>query len=294
MLKQKKKVGSYPLAAVLLSLTLALLIVGLLVVAGLQSGRLIDAVRSRFEVQVFLQHDLTVGQRDSLQQSIITQPWLATNDAGQRLLTYVSKEEAAKTFAKESGEDFSALLGDNPLRDAYRLRIAPAYTDSAKLAAVVSQLQGMPAVYEAVYEPDLLAALNANLSKLFFVLGGLAALLLTGVILLIHNTIRLAIYSQRLLIRSMQLVGASAWFIQKPFLWRAAMHSVYATGIALVLVALVVETAQQQLPELAAVTSTQDLVVAGSIQLLVGVLIGVGSAWRAVQKYLGMKLDQLY
>lgn len=291
--RKKKTLGSYPFMTVIASLTLALVIIGMVVVLGLQGNRLVTAVKSRFEVQVFLHHDLTPLHQDSLKAVFANQPWIAKLD-DKAQVRFVSKEQAAKRFMDETGEDFANLLGDNPLRDAYQLRIDATYADSVQLSKLAQQVRGMDGVYEVVYEPDLLQNINANLNKIFAALGGVSLLLIAGVILLIHNTIRLAMYSQRFLIRSMQLVGASVWFIQRPFLARAAIHSMIATVVAFLTIWALGQTAASQVVELSNISQAQDYLFAGAAQLFTGLIIGLGSAWRAIHKYLGMSLDQLY
>ena len=151
----------------------------------------------------------------------------------------MSKEEGARQLLQSTGEDFRQFLGDNPLRDAYVLKIKPEYTDTMHLRQLNRSVAAQRGVFEVQYPQDLFASINNNLTRVSLVLLGFAAVLVLVVVILINNTIKLALFSQRFLIRSMQLVGATRLFIQQPFLRRATWQGL-ASGVlaALILVAL--------------------------------------------------------
>ena len=151
----------------------------------------------------------------------------------------MSKEEGARQLLQSTGEDFRQFLGDNPLRDAYVLKIKPEYTDTMHLRQLERSVATQRGVFEVQYPQDLFTSINNNLTRVSLVLLGFAAVLVLVVVILINNTIKLALFSQRFLIRSMQLVGATPLFIQQPFLRRATWQGL-ASGVlaALLLVAL--------------------------------------------------------
>ncbi|MFM8849311.1 MAG: cell division protein FtsX, partial [Cytophagales bacterium] len=126
------------------------------------------------------------------------------------------------------------------------------------------------------------------------VLMSLVVLLLVTIVLLINNTIRLALFSQRFLIRSMQLVGAKRWFIQKPFLGRAILHGIIAGVIASALLVSVISFATRRIEELALIQNNDRLITLVGLLLVVGVVVAFGSTYRAVAKYLNLSLDELY
>jgi len=290
---RKKKLGSYPTLLVVFSITLALVVTGLFGLLLAHAHKLSEVVRENLEVQVYLDRDLPETELLRLQQDLGNQPYVAQK-AGRPQIRFVSKEEGARQLLQSTGEDYRMMLGDNPLRDAYVLKIKPEYTDTTQLRQLKRSLSAERGVFEVDYPRDFFALINENITKLSLVLLGFAAILVTVVIVLINNTIKLALFSQRFLIRSMQLVGATRLFIQRPFLRRAAWQGL-ASGVlaALVLVAIL----QYAYLEVKELRLLRDDLLLGALLLGVialGVVIGFFSSLRAVHKYLKMSLDDLY
>ena len=290
---RKKKLGSYPTLLVVFSITLALVVIGLFGLLLLHAQKLSEVVRENLEVQVYLERNLPETELLRLQQDLGQQPYVADRD-GKPQIRFVSKEEGARQLLQSTGEDFRQFLGDNPLRDAYVLKIKPEYTDTLHLHQLDRSLSTQRGVFEVQYPQDLFTSINNNLTRVSLVLLGFAAVLVLVVVILINNTIKLALFSQRFLIRSMQLVGATRLFIQQPFLRRATWQGL-ASGVlaALVLVALL----QYAYLEVEPLRLLRDDLRLGLLLLSVvvlGVVIGFFSSARAVHKYLKMSLDDLY
>ena len=288
--RRKKKLGSYPTPLVVFSITLALVVIGLFGLLLLHAHKLSEAVRQNLEVQVYLERDLPETELLRLQQDLEHQPYVATPNG----LRFVSKEEGARQLLESTGEDFHAFLDDNPLRDAYAVKIKPDYTDTLHLRQVSRSLRSQRGVFEVQYPKSLFDSINQNLTKVSLLLLSFAAVLVIVVVVLINNTIKLALFSQRFLIRSMQLVGATRFFIQRPFLRRATWQG-FASGVlaALVLVALL----QYAYLEVEQLKLLRDERLIGLLLLAVvglGTVIGFYSSYRAVNKYLGVSLDELY
>ena len=290
---RKKKLGSYPTLLVVFSITLALVVIGLFGLLLLHAQKLSEVVRENLEVQVYLERGLPETELLRLQQDLGHQPFVAERN-GKPQIRFVSKEEGARQLLQSTGEDFRQFLGDNPLRDAYVLKIKPEYTDTLHLGQLNRNVLAQRGVFEVQYPQDLFASINNNLTRVSLVLLGFAAVLVLVVVILINNTIKLALFSQRFLIRSMQLVGATRLFIQQPFLRRATWQGL-ASGVlaALILVALL----QYAYLEVEPLRLLRDdlrfgLLLLGVVGL--GVVIGFFSSARAVHKYLQMSLDDLY
>ncbi|OGX88442.1 cell division protein [Hymenobacter lapidarius] len=290
---RKKKLGSYPTLLVVFSITLSLVVIGLFGLLLIHAQKLSEVVRENLEVQVYLDRELPETELLRLQQDLGQQPFVAErNDKPQ--IRFVSKEEGARQLLQSTGEDFRQFLGDNPLRDAYVLKIKPEYTDTLHLRQLEQRIGSQRGVFEVQYPQDLFTSINNNLTRVSLVLLGFAAVLVLVVVILINNTIKLALFSQRFLIRSMQLVGATRLFIQQPFLRRATWQGL-ASGLlaALLLVALL----QYAYLEVEPLRLLRDdfrlaLLLLGVVGL--GVVIGFFSSARAVHKYLKMSLDDLY
>ncbi len=292
---RKKKVGKYPSGMILFSLTLALFLIGFCGMLAIQSKRLVTYIRENNEVRVFLDKDLDSSKINTLYKVVAARPYaLATNGTPQ--IKFVSKDEAAKEFIAETKEDFRQILdaNENPLRDSYRIKLREDYFEEAKLQAVKTDLEQISGVFEVAYQENLVDSINRNITRIYLVMSAFALILLIIIIVLMNNTIRLALYSQRLLIRSMQLVGATNGFITRPFLGRGIMQGFIAGLIASGLLIGVLQVAIHQMPEIDALQQPLQfaLLLAGLIGL--GAMIGLISTFQAVSRYLGLSLDELY
>lgn len=290
---QKKKIGSYPNTMIVISLTAALFLIGFCGILVVQSKKLVSIIRQNIEVRVFVNKDVTPAGRDSLEASIRQKPYVQT--VGDSLdILFVSKEQAAEEFMEGTKEDFTAFLGENPLRDSYRVKVQEDYFEEAKLKAIKADLEKLGGVYEVVYQENLADAINKNITKLYIILASFAIIMLIIIVLLINNTIKLAIYSQRFLIRSMQLVGATNGFIQRPFLMRGITQGLVSALIAGFFLVLLQQVAIRNVEGLAQLQEPEKLIFLLAILLVLGVLIGIVSTTQSLSRYLKMSLDDLY
>ncbi|MBX0331716.1 ABC transporter permease [Pontibacter sp. HSC-14F20] len=290
---KKKKLGNYPHAMVVFSISLALFVIGLFGMLLIHAGKLSDIVKESIEMQVYLDRNLTQVQLDRLQKTLAAKEFVAyKGDTAQ--VRFLSKEEGAKAFLEETGEDFTAFLGDNPLRDTYVIRINAESSSSAQLKGIKNDIEGIEGVYEVQYVESLIESINSNIQKISILLLGFAAILVLVVIILINNTIKLALYSQRFLIRSMQLVGATSFFIQRPFLNRAAFQGIISGIVASILLFALMQYAYREITELSLLKDDEQMYMLMIALIVLGAVIGFLSSYRAVRKYLGLSLDELY
>jgi cell division transport system permease protein len=287
----KKKLGGYPAAGVVISITLALIVVGMFGLLIIYSQQLEKQVRQNIRMQVYLKSNLTENQRLQIQNKLLSQTF--TSKEGKPVV-YVPKEEAAKTFIAETGEDFTKFIGENPLKDAFLLNIDPAFHTTAQLEKVKTDLQKMNGVFQVFYVEGLIESVNENVMKIGLFLGGLIVVLLVTVILLINNTLRLAMFSQRFLIRSMQLVGAKNWFIQRPFILRAAGYGLLSGLIAAALMWVLSDYARKKIVDLNLLHQQEQFLILLISLGVLGVIVAVLSTFLSIRKYLKMSLDQLY
>ena len=291
--KKKKKLGSYPYVSVVFSITLALFVIGLFGLLMLHANSLTRMIRENVTMQVFLNRTISENDKIQIQKLLASKDYVGVAE-GQPQVSFISKEEAADEFIKDTGEDFRQFLGENPLRDAYVININTDFQNSEELAKIKLDIERMSGVFEVTYVESLVRSINDNLAKVSLVLAGFAVLLIIIVAVLINNTIRLALFSQRFLIRSMQLVGATAGFIQRPFLSRSFFHGVLSGMLASALLLFVLQYVNQQIEDLEQLQDPTLIMLLMGLLLLVGGFIGFISTYRAVKKYLKMSLDELY
>jgi len=291
-IRHKKKLGGYPAIGVVVSITLALIVIGLFGVLMMYSQELENQVRQNIKMQVYLKSNLTETQRLQIENSLLAQEYVAKDYT--KPVQFVSKEEAAKKFIAETGEDFTQFIGDNPLRDAFLVSINPDFHSKEKMDKVKSEIQQMSGIFQVYYVEGLIESVNSNITKIGLILLGLISVLLLTVVLLINNTLRLALFSQRFLIRSMQLVGAKKWFIQGPFLWRAAVYGFLAGGLAAIILWSLSTYAQKKITDLTTLHNPKEFLVLLFLLLAIGMLVAVFSTFFSVRRYLKMSLDELY
>ncbi|WP_057936430.1 cell division protein FtsX [Algoriphagus resistens] len=291
--RKKKTLGHFKFGSVLFSTTLSLFIVGLFGVILIQAKTLTSMIRENIEVQVFLDKNLEQKDLDGIQDNLSKRSFILQKE-DTLSIRFVSDEEAAATFIESTGEDFTKFLEDNPLRDSFVLTIAEEFQTSEQLDGIATEIEAIPGVFEVSYMTDLVDSINKNLLKISIVLGGFILILIITVVMLINNTIRLALFSQRFLIRSMQLVGATRGFIRKPFLSRAFLFGMMAGAFASVILFALVKYTQANIEGFAMLQNQQLLVLLFGILIGVGGILSVLSTLRAVNKYLNMSLDELY
>lgn len=280
-----KKAPSYIYSIIGISLVLFLLgTIGWMAINGRSLSRYF---KEQVELQVILHDNTREEKTKALETMLQQQPFVSK-------ATVVSKEEAAAQMTREMGEDFMQLLDVNPLYTSVKINLHSDYVNTDSIDKIKSFLMQSNIVREVSYERTVVDKMNANLRKVGIVLGVIALILFIAVIIIIDNTVRLAMFSNRLLIKTMQMVGATRWFIARPFDKRAIVTGLLSGLIAVAGLVLLMYFAGSVVTELNALRDYTSLTVLMIAILLLGVLISVLSTHRSVVKYLKLKLDDLY
>lgn len=291
--RKKKKLGSYPFVSVVFSITLALFVIGLFGLLVILTNKLTNNIQENIEMQVFLNKDLTESDVVKISKTLSAKDYVTVKD-GKPQVSIITKDEAAKRFTEETGEDFVSFLGDNPLRDVVVVKIKPEFHEAANLREVKKEIEFIRGVYEVSYIENLVNSINENLKKISIFLIGFSLILIIVVVVLINNTIKLALFSQRFLIRSMQLVGATAGFIQRPFLLRASAYGIIAGILSSLMLGGLLYFANSKIEGLSDLQSDDKLMILAGVLLFTGLIVGFMSTFAAIKKYLKLSLDELY
>lgn len=289
--KQSPKKSRPTFLTSILMVGLVLLMLGLVGMVGLHFRSLGNLIRENVRVSLFLPDDMNEVGIMQLQQRLEGEPFT-------KYIEYTSKEEAKRDFLQmtEGAEDFEDLLGFNPLPASLNLYLTATYTqpDSIAVVKTIMAERYKFSPEQVNINEELVNAIDTNLSVAGLILVGIALLLVLVAAVMIDSTVRLAMYSNRFLIKSMQLVGADRWFITRPYLLRSVANGLLS-GILAVLALLGLFTlAQRQLPELIQLQEPVWWVALFLALVTLGILISWWSTWRAVTKYLRTKLDELY
>ncbi|SDQ01302.1 cell division transport system permease protein [Mucilaginibacter sp. OK268] len=207
---------------------------------------------------------------------------------------YVSKELAARNLQKDLGEDFVKFLGYNPLSQSIDVYLKADYTNNKDIEKFKTELLKNPLIKEVKYQQSLVDQMNQNVTSISLIILIFAGIFVVLSVALINNTIRLAIYSQRFLIKSMQLVGATKSFIRKPFLLYGIWHGLLGGLIAIILLVGTLYVAYRNIPDLVFLQNYTEfgIVFLGVIGL--GIFISGFSTFLAVNKFLRLKIYDLY
>lgn len=260
---------------------------GLLGYLVLASQSLDTYLKEQMVVQVFMAPNATPEQAEAAAAQIRSQEFM-------KELTIISKEQAAKDFSNELGQDFVSFLGFNPLMTSLQLRVKEAYTNAEDLQRMEGFLKSVDGVQEVSYPRMAFEAAGKNIRTVELVFLGLAAVFALIAVVLIHNTVKLNLYARRFLIRSMQLVGATPWFITKPFIWQSVKNGFWGWLIALALLVFLNQSIPGWIPEWSQFMNTVSLLELYGVLLVAGLCISILSSVISTRKYLYARLEDLY
>jgi len=209
---------------------------------------------------------------------------------------YIDKEKAKQIWLKDGGEDWSKILNENPLQESVDFYVKSDYVDKDSLVKISNAITTLypGQVSDVQYKKALVNNINEYANKIGLVCLVIAIVLCLIVIVSIDNTIRLAMFSNRFLIKTMQMVGATRGFIARPMDRRALLNGLVSAVIAIILLFAFIQWAENMVPELKTIHNTQLTLILFAGMIIIGVTISLFSTHRSVMKYLRMKLDELY
>lgn len=268
-------------------IAMVLLMIGLLGLILVHANNLSRYVKENIVLNIFMDdsaHETDVLQ---LQKQLDGNPMVKQTQ-------YVSKELAARNLQKDLGEDFVKFLGYNPLSQSLDIYLKADYANNAGIEKFKAELLKNKLVKEVKYQQSLVDQMNANLTSISLIILAFAGIFVILSVALINNTIRLAIYSQRFLIKSMQLVGATKGFIRKPFLLYGIWHGLLGALISIVILIGTLFIANKQIPDLVILQSPTEFGMVFIGIVILGIFISAFSTFLAVNKFLRLKIYDLY
>ncbi|MCB0395669.1 MAG: permease-like cell division protein FtsX [Flavobacteriales bacterium] len=269
------------------SMALVLFVLGSLGLIILQGQQISDYVKENIGFTVFFKESTKEVEILQFQKSLEAENYV-------RHTNYVSKEEAAHIMEEELGEDFISFIGKNPLLPSIDVFVHANYANNDSLTWITAHVMENKMIDELVKEENLIEAVNSNLRKISVIMLSFSGLLLLVAVALINNTIRLAIYSRRFLIRSMQLVGATQGFIRRPFLANGVIQGIFASLIAVVLLLSILFYLRAEYPEVFTIAEPDLLLPLFGGIVFIGISISWISTFFSVRRFLRLKADDLY
>ena len=283
--QRKQLLRSY--VSVVVSIGLVLFVVGILGLLVLNTQRVAQHVKEQIVLTVFLEDLAKDVEIEQLQTMLSLASF--TKSA-----TFISKAQAAQEHSAEIGEDFMDFLGYNPLKDAVDLRLKGEYVNTLSVDSISTILSDKSFVSEVVYDRPLIGLLNQNIERVSLLLLICCGFFLVVSIILINNSIRLSIYAKRMVIKTMQLVGARKSFIRRPFVRKYVFMGLLGALLACVNIWGLLQLTLDYIPTLTDLMDTQTVLLTfGGVVILSFVITGL-SATIATQRYLNLKTDYLY
>ncbi len=272
-----------------ISISLVLFVLGILGLILLTSEKVSKYVKENIGFTIYLKDNTKEAEIRQLEKQLYMSDFAKETK-------YIDKKEAAKLLQKEldPNEDFIKFLNNNPLPSSIEVKIKYDYSNADSLVWIEKQISSNAIVKEFSYIKDVVSIIDSNIKKISIILLFFSIILFFVAFALINNSIRLTVYSKRFLIRTMQLVGATRWYIQKPFLIKSIIQGLISSLIALVFVSLFIYFIQKYVPEL---YDVNDFVLYIKLYLLIslsGIFITFVSTFFAVNKYLRINIDDLY
>lgn len=263
----------------ILTVTISLTLLGIFAIITKNAAALVETIRNRVELEAFLTEPLKASDVDSIRERIL-------NLDGVRSVVFISKEDAAKIFKEEFGEDIHRILDFNPLPPSFKISLKEGFRTAEKAGEVQKEILEIKGVEEVIYRKALLEFIDQR-SRMFSLLTlGLGTLITLSAIFLVSNTIRLAIYAKRQIIQTMKLVGATYSFVRLPFLLEGFIQGLLGGVIASGLIYFLIEIVLLKFAaELTDILST-DLYLYGAL-ILFGTVLGLLGSIFSIRKFIG-------
>lgn len=270
-----------------ISTTMVLFLLGLVVFFVLTANNLSVYIRENIAFSAILDDGMKETSIIKLQESLNKKNYV-------KQTTYISKEQALKEQTEAMGTDPTEFIGHNPFNASIEIKLNAGYTNPDSIKWIEKELMANKNILEINYPQNLLDSVNKNLQKISLFLLGLAVLLSLISFSLINNTIRLTIYSKRFLIHTMKLVGASWGFIRKPFITRNLWIGILSGAVANAVLTALAYTAVKYEPELLVIISPESIMIVAASVMIFGIIITTLCAYISINKYLRMKISELY
>jgi len=274
----------------IVSVALVLFLLGFFGLLVIQANELVAALKEEINLIVEIDDTASPEDKNKLKAYLQSSPMLKSGS-----LRYVSKEKGIEMLREDFGKDFLEAGLPNPLYDVFIFNVISGYMNPDSLAGVRAGLKkNWSFVSDVYYQRGLIDSLSRNLRRIGWVSLGISVFFVFVAFVLIHNTIRLALYANRFLIKTQELVGASWEFISKPFLRRSIWNGLLSGLLGIALLNGLLWLAEREIPEMKELHDWPHILILFGLLLCAGVLITVSSTYYVVNKYLKMRVDDLY
>ncbi len=283
--QKRRLISSY--FSVVLSVFLVLFLLGVLGLFIINSKQLADDFKEKIAMTVFFKNEANDSVIKAFNTELKRAPFA-------RSFVYVTKERAAKEHTDIIGEDFLTFLGENPLLNSYDIHLKADYVERDSIVKIENRFRKNAMISDIVYDKQLVNLVNDNIRKVSMWILIISGFLTVIAVLLINSSLRLSIHSNRFIIKTMQMVGATKAFIRKPFVMRSVKLGMLGAGLAIIALIALLLYVDTNFPGLGIL---EDKALTGLVLVAVfglGVLITWVSTHFATQRFLNLRTDDLY
>lgn len=283
--QKRRLISSY--FSVVLSITLVLFLLGMLGLILINSKQVGDYFKEQIAFSIYLKDDAKEADVTQLRQGLSMADYVKS-------ATYVSKEQAAEMQAEDMGEDFLDILGYNPIKNSIDVYLNADYVTADTFEEITNEILDKPFVAEVDYDKPLVAKIESNVKRISLWMLIITGIFLIIAVLLINSSIRLSVYAKRFTIKTMQMVGATKAFIRRPFIWQNIKLGILSAVLAMAGMLGVLYYLQKSFTELNLLEDKAMLAGLFAGVLIFGFLISWFSTYLATQRFLNLRIDELY
>ena len=283
--KNKRLLSSY--FSVILSISIVLFLMGAFFMIAFNAKKISDDFKEKIPISIYLKNDAKKIETEQLIKKLNLKDY--TNS-----ISYISKEKGAEMLINEIGEDFIEFYGTNPLLNSIDVFLKSEFVTTIVFDEITNELNNTDFIDEIIFDAPLISLINDNINKIKYWILGIALFFLSISIVVINSSIRLSIYSNRINIKTMQMVGATRRFIRKPFINTHVKLGLIGSVIAAIMLSLSLYYIQNYF-EYFNFESEIPLIVSMFVAISVfSVIITYLCTYFATQKFLKIKIEQLY
>ncbi|MFB9078664.1 cell division protein FtsX [Flavobacterium procerum] len=283
--QKRRLISSY--FSVVLSVFLVLFLLGVLGLFIINSKKLADDFKEKIAMTVFFKNEANDSVVKAFNTELKRAPFALS-------YVYVSKEKAAKEHTDIIGEDFLTFLGENPLLNSYDIHLKADYVERDSIVKIENRLRKNAMISDIVYDKQLINLVNDNIKKVSMWILIISGFLTVIAVLLINSSLRLSIHSNRFIIKTMQMVGATKAFIRKPFVMRSVKLGMLGAGLAIIALIALLIYVETNFPGLVILEDKILIALVLAAVFGLGVLITWVSTHFATQRFLNLRTDDLY
>lgn len=273
--------------SVIVSIALVLFLVGVLGLIVLKTKSITSHFKEKVAISIFLKDNIKNKDLEIFRAELKKAPYTKS-------VTYVSKDDAAKIYSEEVGENFMEFLGENPLKNSIEISLKSEFVTPEKMEEIEKNLLIRSIVAEVVYDKPLIEIITKNVNKFTFWMLLISGVFTLIAVVLINSSIRLSVYSKRFTIKTMQMVGATKGFIRVPFIWKFIKLGVAGALVAILALVGFVMYINNVIPEIELLSDPKLYGILFGAIIALGIFITWMSTFFATQRFLNLRTDELY